>query len=324
MSRAGVIGIGLGLLLAASSGAVAGGAGGPLPVGLWLKHAWMEEKRSAGELKALADHLTRQGITHVYVHIGPYNDEGRLTRYKPEVVEVWLAALKRHAPGLKRLAWLGGRARANGGTVQLDSAAYRRAAVEETAALLKRFDFDGIHLNIEPLDEDDENFLTLLKDLRKALGKKFISFAAPKMRPWWVPGAFGISERYWRSEAFARIMPLLDQIVIMAYDTAVPWASLYQRYVSAHVPVLRKAYSASAGSSCQILVGLPTYDDATWFHRPEVENLEGGLIGLLWGITESPDTVPPVGVAIYANWTTDEAEWETFGRLWLKRFSAGR
>jgi hypothetical protein len=27
-------------------------------------------------------------------------------------------------------------------------------------------------------------------------------------------------------------------------------------------------------------------------------------------------------VAIYANWTTDEPEWETFHRLWLERFTA--
>lgn len=37
------------------------------------------------------------------------------------------------------------------------------------------------------------------------------------------------------------------------------------------------------------MVGLPTYDELTMWHRPEVEGLEGGLIGQLRGITTSPD-----------------------------------
>ena len=67
----------------------------------------------------------------------------------------------------------------------------------------------------------------------------------------------------------------------------------------------------------------PTSRCSTLFHRPEVEHLEVGLIGLLRGITNSSDPFgPPVGVAIYANWTTEESEWETFHQLWMDRFTA--
>ncbi len=310
------------LLLASGPGLTAGGADGPPAVGVWLKHAWMEEQRSAEELQALAEHLTRQRVTHVYVHIGPYNSEGQITRYDEAVARAWLEALNRHAPGVKRLAWLGGRGQANGGTIELSSAVYRRAMVTGAAGLLEQLDFDGIHLNIEPLEESDADFLLLLKDLREALGAKLISFAAPKMRPWWVPGYFGVSKRYWRGEAFSRIMPYLDQLVIMVYDTAVPSTSIYQRYVADHVATLREAHRSSGQPRCQLVVGLPSYDQPTFFHRPEVENLEMGLIGLLWGLTTAADpSAPPIGVAIYANWTTEESEWETFRRLWLDRFA---
>lgn len=282
----------------------------------------MEEEKTPEELAALTQHLSRQRVTHVYVHIGPYNTEGLITRYKEDVVRAWLAALKREAPGVRRLAWLGGRDLSNGGTVELSSDAYRKAMVAEAVGLLEKFDFDGLHLNIEPLDESDLDFLLFLQDLRKRLDGKIISFAAPKMRPWWVPGAFGISERYWKGEGFSRIMPYLDQIVVMVYDTAVPAGGLYQRYVAAHVGILREAYRASGRPSCQILVGLPSYEQPTLFHRPDVENLEMGLIGLLLGITNSPDPEgPEIGVAIYANWTTEEGEWDVFRRIWLDRFA---
>lgn len=323
MSRKRVIGIWLGLLLAAGPWARGWAAVERPLVGIWLKHAWMEEARTPDELRALAEHLTRQGATHVYVHIGPFNSEGRITRYKQEVAQAWLASLKRNAPGVKRLAWLGGRNRTSGGTVDLASRAYRKAMADEAARLLASLDFDGIHLNIEPLAEDDPDFVALLDELRDALGGKLISFAAPKMRPWWVPGIFGISERYWKGAAFERIMPHLDQVVVMVYDTAVPTAGLYQRYVAAHVGVLRQAHRASGAPQCQILVGLPTYDMPTWFHRPKVENLEMGLIGLLLGLNASHEPDPsPLGVAIYANWTTEEGEWETFRSLWLERFAS--
>lgn len=325
MSQRTFVGLALILLLAASPGLAQAGGSGPPPVGLWLKHAWMEEEHSAEELSALARHLMLQEVTHVYVHIGPYNTKGLITRYKEDVVRSWLKTLKREAPGVARLAWLGGRGLANGGTVDLTSATYRKSMVEEAVSLLEKFDFDGVHLNIEPLEETDLDFLLFLQDLRKALDGKLISFAAPKLRPWWVPGAFGISQRYWRSEAFSRIMPYLDQIVVMVYDTGVPTSGLYQKYVASNVEALREAHRAGGRPQCQLLVGLPSYDQPTFFHKPAVENLEFGLIGFLLGVTNSPEPDDPaVGVAIYANWTTEDSEWETYRHIWLDRFAEKR
>lgn len=63
MRRAVAMGFGLGLLLSASLATGANAAGERMPIGLWLKHAWMEEERSPKELKALAEHLTRHGAT---------------------------------------------------------------------------------------------------------------------------------------------------------------------------------------------------------------------------------------------------------------------
>ena len=63
-------------------------------------------------------------------------------------------------------------------------------------------------------------------------------------------------------------------------------------------------------------MGVPTY---TRLRFAQVENLLAALRGIARGLEE---TRPPAreifdGVAVYAEWTTDAAEWDAYRTEWL-------
>jgi hypothetical protein len=102
----------------------------------------------------------------------------------------------------------------------------------------------------------------------------------------------------------------------MSYDTGLPTPASYRRYV---------AYAASSvthaltGTRSRVLVGIPTYDETGIMHRSAVESPENALLGVVAGLRGVGGGGTFEGVAVYAEWTTDEAEWGVYERLWRGR-----
>jgi spore germination protein YaaH len=175
--------------------------------------------------------------------------------------------------------------------------------------------FDGIHLNIEPVDDGNVEFLSLLRALRTAVGPdRILSLSAIRPGPVRLPFAPNF---LWTREYYARIGEVADQIVVMAYDTALPTPSFYRRYLSyvAHTVTSRLL----SNGRTRVLVGIPTYDETGLMHRGHVENPENALLGLVAGLRGLGAGGTFEGVALYAEWTTDEAEWATYERVWRGR-----
>ena len=71
----------------------------------------------------------------------------------------------------------------------------------------------------------------------------------------------------------------------------------------------------------RVLIGVPSYEDVPASSNPEVENLETALLGVRAALESHGPVAPDCfeGVAIYANWVTDEQEWTDFERVWRGR-----
>jgi hypothetical protein len=173
--------------------------------------------------------------------------------------------------------------------------------------------FDGIHVNIEPIDDGNDDLLALLRALRTAVGDgRTLSLSAIRPAPFGLPVAPNF---VWSTDYYERVAALVDQIVVMAYDTAIPTPGLYRRYV---------AYAAQAGtesvlkarSSARLLMGVPTYDETGLMHRGHVETPENAILGIVEGLRGLGGGGTFEGIALYAEWTTDDAEWEVYERLW--------
>ncbi|MGD8895874.1 MAG: glycoside hydrolase family 18 protein [Acidobacteriota bacterium] len=290
---------------------------------VWLEHRWLERPHPEPEMEALLEKLHRRGIAYVYPHLIPFDGEGTLSPHDREQMRVFLAVARRVAPDVRVLPWVGGLRvgykRQRPGTVSLPDLTQRQRIVAEVRGLIDE-GFDGIHLNIEPINDGNVEYLALLRTLRTAVGPGHVlSLAATRPSPVHIPLAPNF---VWSPEYYARVAAVADQIVIMAYDTAIPTPPLYRRYLAWATASVTGALVAS-GSDARVLMGVPTYEDYGFMHRSGVETLDNALLGVVAGLRGLGAGGTFEGVALYAEWTTDPADWEVYERVWRNQADPG-
>jgi hypothetical protein len=290
---------------------------------VWLEHRWLEREHSRAEMQDLLSSLAQRGVVYVYPHLIPFNGSGGLPAHSREQMREFLAVARDVAPNIKVLPWVGGLRvgyrRQRAGSIDLGDLAQRQRMVAECRGLMDE-GFDGIHLNVEPVDDGNVEFLSLLRALRTAIGSdRVLSLSAIRPGPVRLPFAPNF---LWTRGYYGRVAEVADQIVVMAYDTALPTPTLYRRYLSY---VARSLTSRLAGSGrARVLVGIPTYDETGLMHRGYVETPENALVGLVEGLRGLGAGGTFEGVALYAEWTTDESEWEVYERIWRGRGPASQ
>jgi hypothetical protein len=286
---------------------------------VWLEHRWLERRHPAADMEALFARLRGRGVGYVYPHAIPFDAAGRLPRHDREQMRAFLATARRVSPDMRVLPWVGGLRkgyrRQRPGTVELGDLAQRQRMVAEARGLVDE-GFDGVHLNVEPVDDGNDEYLALLRALRTAVGPaRVLSVSAIRPAPVGLPRAPNFA---WSPDYYARVAGIVDQIVIMAYDTALPTPSLYRRYVRwAARSVAGALYSS--GSDARVLMGVPTYEPFGFMHRRGVETPENALAGVVAGLRGLGAGGSFEGVALYAEWTTDEGEWAAYERQWRNR-----
>lgn len=286
---------------------------------VWLEHRWLEQAHSVPEMEALFARLHERGIAYAYPHLIPFDASGQLPQHSREQMRAFLTSARRVAPQLKLLPWVGGLRkgykRQRTGTIELNDLAQRQRIVAEVRGLVDE-GFDGVHVNVEPVDDDNVEFLALLRALRTAVGEhRLLSVAATRPAPLGLPRAPNFA---WSPDYYARVAAIVDQLVIMAYDTALPTSSLYRRYVSWAARSVAGALDSS-GSKTRVLMGIPTYEPYSFMHRRGVETPENALAGVVAGLRGLGAGGTFEGVAIYAEWTTDEKDWRAYERHWRNR-----
>jgi Glycosyl hydrolases family 18 len=285
---------------------------------VWLEHRWLERDHSPAEMDALFASLARHGILYAFPHLIPFGSSGSLPPHSREQMRAFLQSARRAAPGLKVLPWVGGLRvgyrRQRAGTLELGDLGQRQRIVAECRGLIDE-GFDGVHLNVEPVDDGNDAFLALLRALRTAVGEQTLSLSAIRPGPFAIPGAPNF---VWTPAYYARVASIADQVVVMGYDTGLPTASLYKRYT---------AWSAATVTSelverrcrARVLLGIPTYDDTSLMHRSGVETPANAIAGIVTGLRGLGGGGTFEGVALYAEWTTDAADWAVYERQWRGR-----
>jgi len=282
--------------------------------GLWLGHKWYtgrsvrtDEPVSRADLHVLTRTLERNGVRYAFVHVGPVTADGGLDDEPGEM----LSQLHDAVPEVMLLAWLGARVE----KVDLHDAAWRRAVI---ASLHRLHDqgFDGVHFDLEPMRDHEPGYLELLEAVRAEFGTSFfLSQATPRSAP------FGLSlgplkRSFWSGAYYRKVMERADQTVLMAYDTRLTFARGYVEFVR-HQSRLLIDWAREIPNH-QLLIGVPSYEDVPLYSDPNIENLRTAALGVRAAL-ESYDETPACfrGVAVYANWVTDEDEWRDFHRYWV-------
>jgi spore germination protein YaaH len=185
--------------------------------------------------------------------------------------------------------------------------------VEEAARLATDYGFDGVQWDYEICPDGDRGFLALMRETRAALpAGKLLSAATPL----WLPSplrTFG-----WSEDTYADVAATCDQVVPMCYDSGfwLPRSYVWLvRRQSVHV-----THAVGRGNPrCRVLFGLPTYGRGGLSHNPRAESLLLAIKGVREGLA-APGANHSVfaGVALFADYTTSEAQWQTYDRWWLR------
>ena len=292
---------------------------------VWLEHTWVGDVHSNDDFDALAERLAREQIHYVFAHVGPMESDGSIPNgLAPEALSL-TEELHARLPGVKVLAWIGQLEVASGEpentTVNLANSHVRAGIVQSALRFVRDKGFDGVHYDIEPITNNNNHFLDLLTETRAALpAGTILSISAQK----WAPNAhiadwaygLGKADAWWTSYYYSKVAEYVDQLVVMAYNTAMPTAGLYTLTVKQETANILNA-ARQARHTPEVLIGVPTYAGNDLWFRDSAENMGTALRGVVAGLNSDRDTSPFVGVAIYRLATTSPEEWDSYERLWL-------
>jgi len=288
--------------------------------GIWLQHGWLGDDawfvrygrdpllfRNDDAVRVLARKLAAHNIVDIFPHLCPSRSDGRIPSVDPDQTDRFL----REFENFRVIPWVGGVLDVH---VFLASENWRETFIASILELLQQHPhLAGVHVNIEPLPAGNQDFLTLLEELRAALPEgRILSVAAHPPPTLWQPSP----EVHWDQAYFGAVSERVDQMAVMMYDTAIKLEKPYQSLLALWtVDVLEWA------GDTPVLLGLPTYDDAgVGYHSPRVENLSNGLLGVHAGLSQY-QRLPSnyQGIALYSEWEMDEAEWEYLSKHFNRR-----
>ncbi|HVT10909.1 MAG TPA: hypothetical protein VHE55_01475 [Fimbriimonadaceae bacterium] len=261
--------------------------------GLWLRYTWYFSQYSRVEVVELGQRLAREQVRYAYFHVRSVLVDGRL-KYRHAESADFNRRLHEADPKICSIAWV-----YVDGSVDLSNETVRRQMAEEASWLVHTCGFDGVQWDYEPCHSGDAGLLRLLEATRAALPGAFLSVATPTWFPWPVSGAG------WTEEYFGEVGKRCDQIAVMCYDTGFVTPRSYAWLVGQQAERVPRA-----AGKCQVLLGLPTYEAGGRSHNPRAENLKIGLKA----VRESDGVA---GIALFADYTTDAAEWAWYERAWL-------
>lgn len=287
--------------------------------GVWMKHDWVGKVHSDEEYSGLCQLFIDNRITDAFFHVGPLNEKGQIEKDKYLYAQTLIEKMKSCNTDVNIQAWIGQIEVKGGGILNVENEEVRSNVIATSSEFLQ-IGFDGIHYNIEPIYKGDKEIIDILKRTKDITSKdgKILSIAADELEPFRGSEFLAriLFERagFWDRDYYMEITQYVDQIAVMTYDTALPTDWLYGSIVQWQTSNLLSIVD----SDKTIFIGIPTYDDKSFGHNPSAENMESGVRSIKKGV-EGIDQkkLKNFGVSIYAEWTTDQDEWEYYQNEWI-------
>ena len=275
--------------------------------GIWIRYKWYFGEVDESYMRKHSRWLQDNGFKYGFFHVRSAGKSGGLIHDYMDKAKNLNRVVAESAPNLERIAWIYVGNEAGLGSVDLTAPRTKEALIKTAKRLLDEGGFEGIQWDYEICPDGDQDFLELLQMSREALPQgTFMGVCAPTNYGWPL-ASFGWSEEYFRDVA-----ELSDQIALMIYDTGMVLPRLYARHVVRQTAVLKDAV---AGTDCKVLFGLASYGPGFRSHNPRAENLRIGIRALRSGL-ENNSSENFEGLSIFADYTTDESEWQEYLKNW--------
>jgi hypothetical protein len=283
---------------------------------LWLDITWVMDNHSDGEIDALAQSLQAQSIDYVFAYVSYLNADDV---FNPtfDYAAHFTTRFHEIAPEIKLLAWVGVPINVNGDN-RLNNVSVRAIIADFAAETINQMGFDGFHLNAEPIANDDAAFIETLQEVRAALPEGAIlstTAHALRLNSFVTFTLYPTLAHHWTPDYLQLVAQNADQIVLMAYDSGLIFATDYRAWMNYQVKT-----SADALSDIEVdfLIGVPTSEEWTASHQLTAEYLANALYGVRAGLTQAVFPSAIDGIAIYPSWETDDNEWDLINEAFPK------
>lgn len=288
----------------------------------WISVDWVSQPIDEATVAELAGDSASRSLRYLFPFTSYVKSDGSFSTSYAHAHE-FISVFRKNNASTKLLAWIGvpiinNRRFGIHGWVDLSSEAERQYIAVSVAQLLEETGFDGVHLNVEHVENGDQNYLLLLRAVREAIRPNHILSVAGND---WAPAIldhFPVIGGYKWNDAYIRsVADQVDQMVIMTYDSLMPLPALYRLWMREQVRGISKGL---IDSDVQLLFGLSTSRERTDTHFPEAENLRNGLAGICAGMSAAAGAGHRAdGIAIYASWEAIQEDW----RIWEAWLAGG-
>ncbi|MCB0317694.1 MAG: hypothetical protein KDD56_02990 [Bdellovibrionales bacterium] len=272
--------------------------------------------------------LKANGIRYVYIFAGPFKVNGSLPffAYSNSAKEVVRLLISEY-PELVILPWIGG---LQNKSVFLEKEDWVRHAVESISLLVGSLGVPGVHTDFELILPDSKYVLeerkipTVKFDINQ-FGRLLVDFhlrlknKLPNIFVSTVVGSTSHGVKLWKwqpeFDEIADLCKYTNQIALMFYDTKIKNKKDYEESLIEQLKHVRNWKESNCNASTDFLLGVGTFENSKpldAYRDLKIENLENHFLTLK-KIRKNMkgDSAFFDGNAIYANWTTDESEWET-------------
>jgi hypothetical protein len=290
------------------------------PNALWIGPEWTYEASDDAALDAFVERLRENQIGVLYAWVTELQADGTWRGTASfEAVKTFAERFKRAYPESELYGWVRIPVQAD----RLASSASQQTIADFSGRVIAEFGFDGVMLNAEPvLNNNADDFLELLRKVRSAIpDDNLLSVSVP---PDWTPVDADIPVppmiapgTVWDEDFKRRVAILADQMVLTAYSGGLTSPDDYAAWVAYQVETFAAAL-ADPETGTDLIIGIPTYAPELPGHDPRIENVTSAIEGIRTGMAQAGESARFVtGVAVYAEWETDDSEWAQFKIEWV-------
>ncbi len=275
--------------------------------GVWLDITWINQNRDVQEIARLRDFLRIVEIKKIFLIVK--RDVGWLQ--SPEKLSFagsFIKEMNRGNTKFEFYACLKGQTEfSEEPDTDLSGESDCRGIVDIVKGLCSEYPFDGILLNLAPVPNGNENFISLIKDLKKQVPFKKVSVVSME---WGSEGDIDV----WEADYYREVTSLADFIIVPCYDAYFENSDIYISWIDEQI------IQISNITKCNFLIGVSTSKKTKEEHNPVIENFDNALVGIRSGLNNKGTGISKFdGIAVMGNWSTTSDEWKTFLSLWVKK-----
>lgn len=302
-----------------------------LPNALWLNSTWAYQEHDMQNLLDLSITLRSHDIGTVFLYVSSLKGDGtwsglldgrnRFEEVEPRLQDL-ISNLRSIAPNLNIYAWI--EVNGNTPTYRLNDLQIQNTINIFSTRMVNTLGFDGVLLDIKPIFEENEDYIQILRNVRREIGtaKMLLVSVPPDLTPSGtslnLPTVIAPATE-WSEQYKQRVALLANFIVIAAYNSYQTNPVDYIEWVAYQVDSYIAAL-AELDTTTQIFLSVPNYAPNPPAHDGSVESIAGAMDGVNRALSETSElqALSFAGVALYTDRLPNDEDWAIFDSKWRR------